>query len=46
MAFPDPDERPGDDRRLSIEFAILLGLFLVSLVAGLRELWRYLSTLL
>lgn len=45
MPFPNRDERTGDERRLRLEFAIMLMLSGVAFVAGVREVWVTLSGL-
>ena len=45
MPFPDPHDY-GSDRSIKIEFGVMLGLFLVSLLAGVSETLSWLAQLL
>jgi hypothetical protein len=45
MPFPDPDERPGDERRFRIEFDLLLGALVLTIVLSARWLWHELTSL-
>jgi hypothetical protein len=46
MPFPDPDERPPDERGLKLECSVLLALMLILLAVGVRSAWDMLSALL
>jgi uncharacterized protein (UPF0333 family) len=46
MPFPDPDERPSDERNLKLEFALLLAFLIAVLIAGAYVLFGKLSAML
>jgi hypothetical protein len=43
MAFREPEERPGNERWMKIEFGVLLVAQLIIFVAGARYVWNSLS---
>jgi hypothetical protein len=45
MPFPDPNERPGDERGIKVEFAVLLAVLVLMLVLSVRWLWGELGSL-
>jgi hypothetical protein len=45
MPFPAPNERPGDERRMKIEFGLLLACIALILILSVRWLWDRLSAL-
>jgi hypothetical protein len=46
VPFPDPDERPKEERNLKLEFGVLLVLTLILLIASIRATWNWLAALL